>query len=62
MARRIIETFRSENGQYYFTILADNGEPIAQSEGYLNLRDMMDTLEKYFDGWDITVRPAGVTT
>jgi hypothetical protein len=51
-SKRHIKTFRGEDDRWYFTIVADNGEPIAQSEGYEDLRDMFDTLEEYFQSWN----------
>lgn len=60
MDSRHIETFRGKDGQYYFRVVADgpSQEIIAQSQGYVDLRDMMDTLEKYFPEWHLTVEPA----
>ena len=29
-----IEIFKAQNGEFYFRIIAENGEPIAISEGY----------------------------
>lgn len=40
-----VEVFKGKDGQYYFRIKAANGEPIAHSEGYKNLRDAIDTAE-----------------
>ena len=40
-------------GEFYFRIKADNHETIAGSEGYRNKDDMFDTLDEYFDNWDV---------
>lgn len=40
-----VEVFKGKNGEWYFRVKAANGEPIAHSEGYKNLRDAIDTAE-----------------
>jgi uncharacterized protein YegP (UPF0339 family) len=37
------DVFRGEDGQWYFRIVAENGEPVAHSEGYKNQKDARDT-------------------
>jgi uncharacterized protein YegP (UPF0339 family) len=41
-----ITLFRDTEGQWRFRIEADNGEPIAQSEGYVRRIDALDTAKK----------------
>ena len=51
---RKIAWFQSDvTGEFYFRIKADNGETIAGSEGYRKKDDMFDTLDEYFDNWDV---------
>jgi uncharacterized protein YegP (UPF0339 family) len=40
-----VEVFKGKDGKWYFRVKAANGEPIAHSEGYHNLRDAIDTAE-----------------
>lgn len=53
--QRRIEYFRSTNKLWYFHLLGDGprGEIIADSEGYTEKHDMMDTLNKYFPEWEL---------
>lgn len=37
-----IKKYKSKDGQFYFTIVATNGEVIAQSEMYINKLDNMN--------------------
>lgn len=50
---RYINTFVGKDKQWYFTVYADNGEAIVQSEGYVKAQDMHDTINKYFNGWPV---------
>lgn len=51
---RKIEWFVSGiTGEFYFRIVADNGETIAASEGYVHIRDMFDTINEYFGTWKV---------
>lgn len=38
-----IEIFKSTSGQWYFHIIATNGEIVASSEGYRNKTDCLKT-------------------
>lgn len=40
-----VPTFRT---RYYFRIVGDNGEVIAQSEGYTQRHNAVEVLNKYF--------------
>jgi uncharacterized protein YegP (UPF0339 family) len=40
-----VPTFRT---RYYFRIVGDNGETIAQSEGYTQRHNAVEVLNKYF--------------
>jgi len=33
-----------KDGQYYFRLVAENGEPVLASEGYTTKREMMSTI------------------
>jgi uncharacterized protein YegP (UPF0339 family) len=45
-----IVIFKSKrNSQWYFHFKADNGEIIAQSEGYINQSDCVDTVNAMID-------------
>lgn len=39
-----IHRSKDEKQKWYFTIIAENGEPIATSETYHNLQDCLDTI------------------
>jgi hypothetical protein len=50
---RVLETFRSKHdGQWYFRLVADNGELVAHGEGYHNRGDMYQTIDTYFPEWE----------
>ena len=38
---------------YYFTLVGDNGEPIAQSEQYTQKHNVTEVLRKYFPAYDV---------
>lgn len=42
------ELYQGADGQWYYRVLAGNGEVIADSEGYVAKRDAIDTLEVHF--------------
>lgn len=42
--------FTGDDGQFYFTVYARNGEPISQSEGYRHKQDARQVLEDHFPG------------
>ncbi|HKU52417.1 MAG TPA: YegP family protein [Nitrospira sp.] len=52
---RHIEIFKSDHvaPKWYFRVKADNGEIIAQSEGYYNRGDCYRTITTYFPEWRI---------
>lgn len=51
---RRIEWFISDvTGEYYFRIQGDNHLTIAASQGYTTEQAMFDTLDEYFDDWDV---------
>jgi uncharacterized protein YegP (UPF0339 family) len=41
----VFETFKGQDGQYYFHLLAANGEKVLQSEGYKRLSDAKKGIE-----------------
>ena len=45
-----VPTFRE---QWYFRLLADNGEIVAQSEGYTSKQSATDVLKRYFRDWTV---------
>lgn len=56
MNRRKIRVFLGQDDQFYFAIVGDNGEIVAQSEGYEEVTSAMDTITKYFDDYDVVRR------
>lgn len=67
--KRRVRVFRGKDQQYYFAVIGDNGETIAQSEGYTRYDDAVNTVAEYYRGWDIeghgselTVYPITTTT
>lgn len=38
---------------YYFTLVGDNGEPVAQSEQYTQKHNVTEVLRKYFPSFDV---------
>lgn len=56
MRKRKIRVFAGIDDQYYFAVVGDNGEIIAQSEGYTEMTSAMDTIEEYFDDFDVVRR------
>lgn len=44
----IAQIFRGADGQFYFRIVAANGEPISQSEGYHNHGDAVSVVQQHF--------------
>lgn len=38
---------------YYFTLIGDNGEPVAQSEQYAQKHSVTEVLRKYFPSFDV---------
>ena len=46
-----IKVFKGTDGQWYFTLVADNGEPLATSEGHKNHADVSQVLNRYFPTW-----------
>lgn len=42
------ELFQGKDDQFFFRIVAPNGEVIAQSEGYSRKSDARETLEKHY--------------
>lgn len=55
MKGRRIRLFRGMDNEWYFTVVGDNGEPIAASggESYPRKDDALDTIIKYWPGWNI---------
>lgn len=43
----------TKSTQFKFTLKAKNGKIIAHGEHYNRKRDLLDTLEKYFAGFEI---------
>jgi hypothetical protein len=41
------------NVHYYFTLIGDNGEPVAQSEQYTAKHNVLHTLRKYFPSYEV---------
>lgn len=51
-SERKIKYFQSElTGDWYFRVVADNGEIVSASEGYKRKEDMFDTLAEYYSEW-----------
>lgn len=44
-----IQVFQNDDEQWYFRLVADNGETVAQSEGYLDKQDALDTIDLITD-------------
>lgn len=40
------EYWKANNGNWYFRLKASNGEIVAQSEGYVNESDCLNTINK----------------
>jgi hypothetical protein len=48
MNTRTVELFKGEDGQFYFRLIAVNGEPLATSEGHKNRADVLAVVLTYF--------------
>lgn len=48
-----IQVFKGNDQQWYFTIVADNGEPLATSEAHKNRVDVLDVVARYFKDWTV---------
>ena len=51
--RKIVWFISDITGEYYFRIQGDNHLTIAASQGYTTKDAMFDTLDEYFDNWDV---------
>jgi uncharacterized protein YegP (UPF0339 family) len=47
--------FRGKNDDWYFRIIADNGEQLAMSEGYRRKIDAQKTAEQFVDEIEVEV-------
>lgn len=48
-----VSVFQGKDGQWYFSLVAPNGETIATSEGHKNRVDVLELVAKYFSTWKV---------